>query len=111
MTALEMSLDAQATGHHHMAQFLSQSLSSDCVITRLPDPPISADHGAVIGLDQANDNALRALTDLAERSSNHIMSEVTRGTPLGNEIAAFFDELPETTTPATTTPETTTVTA
>ena len=94
ITALEMSLDAQSAGHNHMAQFIARCLP-DCAVTRLPDAPVSAQHSSVIGLDRASETALSALADLGDRAANDVMGEVTRATPLGQEVAEFFDALPE----------------
>lgn len=94
LRALEMSLAAQSAGSDHLARFIAGAMGGRAVVTRLPDAPVSPEYHRAVGLDQASPRSLRALNDLAEQASSQLLSELTRGSDLGKEIASFFEELP-----------------
>lgn len=81
---VEMSLAAQAFGTNATAKFLAQCLSGcgrSVKVVRLKETNKSPEHYSAIGLDRADEAAIRALLSLAEADADHNHSRAMSAKP------------------------------
>ena len=75
VTAIDMSLSAQSFGNEHMARFLAGEFSRSgrsITVLRLEECLKSPDHYSAIGLDRADQTALKTLVHLAGKDAEQI---------------------------------------
>lgn len=84
---LELSIDAQASGHNHMANFLAReitSLGKPCKILRIDATAPSAEHIEQLGLDRANPKSIQVLTQLGSHDGS-----IAHGKAIGPTINEY----------------------
>lgn len=77
MESMEMAITAQAYGYDSAAKFLSNTLSElgrTVRLERLEETHKSPEHYSAIGVDKADESAIRTLSALAEDDANNIHS-------------------------------------
>lgn len=93
--ALEAALDAQSSGYNFMATKIAKHLIRDCRVIRLPPSPPSPENSVHIGLDKANEKAVRILIDLGQHDAANVYGRITRDESPDMEcIAAMFGAMP-----------------
>ena len=78
INSLSLALDAQAGGYQFIANMLAEYLNQECVVIRLPASPPSSEQASNVGLDKADKNALKVLTQLGKQDGNYIHGEANR---------------------------------
>jgi len=71
--ALELSLDAQASGYQYTADFIAQYIRKTgrkCDVIRLPQKPPSPEHLEFLGMDKAMPNSIDVLAQLGANDGN-----------------------------------------
>ncbi|MCF8143143.1 MAG: patatin-like phospholipase family protein [Deltaproteobacteria bacterium] len=81
---LEMAMSAQSSGYGFMARMLAGYLKRagrNIKVMRLEEPKKSPEHYSAIGLDRADEVAVRTLLSLAEADADRIHSKAMRDDP------------------------------
>lgn len=95
--ALELSLEAQSSGHFSMAKIISTCLCTAIQpkIIRLPSSPPSSDQAVHIGLDRADPTALNTLQNKARDDADMILSKMEKGEDDLDILRDILTGLPE----------------
>lgn len=78
INSLSLALDAQAAGYQFIASMLAECLDQKCAVIRLPTSPPSSEQASCLGLDKADNNALKVLTNLGKQDGNYIHGAANR---------------------------------
>ena len=95
--ATEMSIAAQAYGYDSIAKFIARALSRngrEVKIVRLEETKKSPEKYSAIGLDRADDTALKTMSGMAEDDASNIHS-IHCQRDFGSVVRDFFTQPPE----------------
>ena len=91
--AIEYAMDSQSIVSDQMAMMLLDHINRDVSITRFPQPVPSAEHASLLALDDASQQAMALLKQLAsmavDEETNQMMNS---GGSDGERIAALFGD-------------------
>lgn len=95
--ALDLSMDAQASGNQFIANFLAHhfsSLGKKISITRLEQTAPSSDHAKYLGLDSVSEKACATLIQLGNADGLEIYGKAINGTSY-QELKNIFESMPK----------------
>lgn len=95
--ALNVSMDAQASGNHFIATFLAAYLKSSgksVDIIRLEQSPPSTEHAEFLSLDNPTPKACSTLIQLGNSDGLEIYGKAIGGNPLYSKLPAIFNYMP-----------------
>lgn len=96
--ALELSMDAQASGNQFIATFLADCLSKsgrDVKILRLEQSTPSAEQGELMSLDNASEKACTILIQLGNSDGLELFGKTTRQEKSHEILATIFNSIPK----------------
>ena len=97
INALELSMDAQASGYNFMATFIGDSftkLGKKIRIYRLKQSPPSAEHSNYLSLDNASEKACSTLIQLGSQDGKETYGEIIRANSDISALKYIFENLP-----------------
>jgi uncharacterized protein len=97
VTALELSMDAQAAGYNYMAMFLCKSFSQlgkDITVLRFPQTSPSSEQALHLGLDSSTKEACNILTNLGHADGKRVHGMTTRSEKDMKLVEEIFKSLP-----------------
>ncbi len=98
LKALELSMDAQASGNQFIATFLADCLSKtgkSVSLTRLEQSPPSSEQAVLLGLDNSSMKACSTLIQLGNSDGLEIYGKTTRGDPNYKTLPEIFQSMPK----------------
>lgn len=90
--AIEYALDSQSKVSDQMAMMLLGHINRDVSITRFPQPVPSADQASLLALDDASQQAMALLKQLASMAVDETNQLMNSGGNDGKRIAALFGD-------------------
>lgn len=90
--AIEYAMDSQSVVYDQMAGMLLSHINRDVSITRFPQPIPSADQAPLLALDDASQEAMNLLKQLAARAIDETNQLINMGGEKGERIAALFGD-------------------
>ena len=92
---LELSMNAQAQAANHLSNQLSEELTKmgrKVTVLRASQSPVSAEQSKYLGLDNASDQSLSLLTNLAEKDATETYKAVQLNTADGEILKQIFNQ-------------------
>lgn len=96
LKALDLSMDAQASGNQFIASFLASSLRKcgrDVEIIRLEQTAPSSQHAEFLSLDNPSDKACSTLMQLGSQDALEIYGKALRGEPQYKNLSSIFQAM------------------
>ena len=90
--AIEYAMDSQSVVYDQMAEMLLGHINKKVSVTRFPQPVPSADQAPLLALDDASQQAMTLLKQLAARAIDETNQLINTGSEKGKRIAALFGE-------------------
>lgn len=90
---LVLSIDAQATGHHHMATHIAKHLKCNAKIIRLPCSFPSPEESKHLALDKPSKKGVRVLLSRARHDSQTVLSKIKSGDAELSILGRIFEEM------------------
>lgn len=98
LKALDLSMDAQASGNQFIASFLAASLRKcgrNVEIIRLEQTAPSSQHAEFLSLDNPSDKACSTLMQLGSQDALEIYGKALRGEPQYQNLSSIFKSMPQ----------------
>jgi len=99
--AIELALDSQAVVCDQMANMLIQHIDRPVSIIRFPQPSISGEQGELLGLDNASNQSLDLLKQLATTAVDQTNQLINSDDVSGKRIAELLGNVPVASMPIT----------
>jgi predicted acylesterase/phospholipase RssA len=96
--ALEVAMDAQASGHNFIARFLTDRLTSlgrKVTLLRLKQSAPSSEQADLLGLDNASEKACSTLVQLGSQDGKEIYGDACRTASQYTLLKSIFEQLPK----------------
>ncbi len=90
--AIEYALDSQSEVYDQMAKMLLGHINRNVSITRFPQPIPSAEQASLLSLDDASEQSITLLKQLASRAVDETNQLMNGGGDDGNRIATLFGD-------------------